>query len=83
MNSLSCAYVAAPLDPVDETSRVPFGIDQLTCHLVVRLVLPQGSVEPSSDLLASTGDETCARIVVAQQVVPEGQPVIGIGDVVG
>ncbi len=83
VNSLSCAYVATPLDPIDEPRRILSRVDQLSGHLVVGLVLPQSLVEPGRDLLAPARDESGAGVVITQKIVPESQPMIGIGDVIG
>ena len=41
------------------------------------------AVQPAADLLAAAVDVAGARVVVPQQVVPEREPVLGIGAVVG
>ncbi len=83
VNGLPCAYVSPPFDPVDETGRILARVDQLPGHVVVGLVLPQGRIEPGRDLFASAGDESGARVVVTQKIVPESQPMIGVRDVIG
>ena len=39
-------------------------------------------MEPGGDLLAATGDEAGAGVVVAEEIVPERHPVLGTGQIV-
>src|SRR3954471_13007692 len=45
--------------------------------------LNQRAIEPTSDLLAAAGDEASAGVIIPQQIVPEGEPMFGVGDVIG
>ena len=81
---LARADVAAPLDPLDE----PFALgrgrgDQLAHHHVEGTVLLQRVVKPAAHLGAAAGDEAGAGVVVAEEVVPESEPVIGVVEVAG
>ena len=40
-------------------------------------------MQPGGDLPAATRDEARARVVVSEKVVPEREPVVGVGDIVG
>ena len=79
VSCLACIDVSAPLDPIDETCGIALSIDQFAGHYVVSFVRPQRVIQPGGDLLATTGDETGPGIVVAQQIIPESQPMIGVG----
>src|SRR5439155_1261310 len=57
-------------------------IDQLTNELIEGHVFGQRRVEPAGDLLAPAIDVTRAAIIVAQGVVPERQPMLGVTAVV-
>ena len=60
------------------------GVGSTARHeLVVRHVAEQRGVQPCADLLAPAVDVAGALVVVAQQVVPEAQPVLGVAGVVG
>ena len=69
---------AAPLDALDEALRVRGRADQLADELIVRLVVEQRLVQPGGDLLAAAVDVAGAAVVVAQQIVPEREPVLGV-----
>ena len=73
---------APPFDPVDEP-RAFFvrGSDQLADHRIVGLVLLKRAIEPAADLRAPASDETCTIIVITQEIVPKGQPMLGVIDV--
>ncbi len=43
------------------------------------LFVDRGAIEPAGDLLAAAIDVAGAGVIVAEQVIPEGQPVVGIG----
>ena len=58
------------------------GIDERGDEAVVRHVVRQRRVQPGADLLASAVDIAGAAIVVAQQVVPEAEPVFGVTAIV-
>ncbi len=73
---------APPLDALDEPLRLGRRADQLADEPVVGLVVEQRPIEPAGDLLAAAVDVAGAGVVVAEQVVPEGQPVIGVGPAV-
>src|SRR5690606_21443132 len=75
--------LAPPTDAADEALRFGRGVNQLAGELVVGLVLDQHAVQPGCDLLPAAGNEPGAAVIVPQQVVPECEPVLGIGDVVG
>ena len=84
LRELDLAHLAGvdpppPLDPLDEPLRFRRRADQLADEPVVGLVLEQRLIEPAGDLLAAAVDVAGARVVVAEQVVPEGQPVVGVG----
>ena len=71
-----------PLDPLDEPLRFRRRADQLADEPVVGLVVDQRPIEPAGDRLAAAVDVAGPDVVVAQQVVPEAQPVIGVGTAV-
>jgi hypothetical protein len=73
----------APEDAAGEALGLGVGVDQLRDKLVVRQIAGEGGVEPAGDLLAPAVDVAGAAIVVAEKVVPEAQPVLGVGLVVG
>ena len=70
--------ISAPFDAVRETLVLRRRRDQLAHELVVGHVVVNRLIEPAADLLATASDEARAAIVVAQQIIPEGQPVYGI-----
>src|SRR5262249_7523689 len=74
--------LAAPLDALRETFRVRVRVDELAGELVERLVLQQRLVEPGGDLLAAAVDVAGALVLVAKQIVPEGEPVVGVSALV-
>jgi hypothetical protein len=76
------AHVAAPADAGGEALALRRVGNQLARKLVVGLVLNERAVEPLGDLRAPAGDEAGAGVVVAEQVVPERQPVLGVSRVV-
>src|SRR3989442_875631 len=53
--------------------------NQLPSEAVVGLVLQQRAVEPGGDLLPAAVDVAGPGVVVAEQVVPEDEPVLGVG----
>ncbi|MFO0968575.1 MAG: hypothetical protein U0793_23710 [Gemmataceae bacterium] len=77
LDHLAGVDVAAPLDAPDEAFGVGRRVDQLADELVVRLVVEEGLVEPAADLLAAAVDVARAGVIVAEHVVPEGEPVLG------
>ena len=77
------ADIAAPLDAGGEALALGRVGDELAGELVVRPVLDERAIKPLGDLLAPAGDETGAGVVVAEKVVPEREPVLGVGRVVG
>ena len=80
--TLSDANGPAPFDSINKTGAFRIGrSDQFTHHGVEGFVLPQGFIEPAADLLTTTCNKTRAIIVVAQQVIPECKPVLGVIDV--
>ena len=73
---------AAPHDPVDEAARGVGRGHELADEPVVGDVVDEGAVEPGGDLLATSGDEAGAGVVVAEEIVPERHPMLGAGQVV-
>src|SRR5262249_19673268 len=78
LDDLAGVDVAAPLDALDEALGLGRRADQLADEPVIGLVLAQRAVKPGRDRLAAAVDVAGAGVVVAQQVVPERQPVLGI-----
>src|SRR5262245_49433132 len=78
LDDLTGVNLTAPLDPLRESFRIRVRIDQLAGELVERLVIQQRLVEPGGNLLASAVDVAGALVLVAQEVVPEGEPVIAV-----
>src|SRR5262249_7066924 len=70
---------AAPLDSLDKPLGFSGRVNQLAHKLVVGLVVPQGEVEPGSYLFSAAVDVAGPLIIVAKEIVPKGQPVVGIG----
>ena len=69
---------ATPFDAERETLGTGSRHDQLADELVVGLVCQQRLVQPAGDLSPSAVDEAGPLIGVPQQIIPEGQPVIGV-----
>ena len=76
---LAGIYASPPFDPIDKTSRIRFGINQLPRHLIIGHISLQCLVEPCGDLFSSASDESRTSVIIAKQIIPEGQPVIRIG----
>ena len=74
--------LTAPHDPVDEAARGVGGGHELADEPVVGNVVDEGPVEPGGDLLAATGDEAGAGVVVAEKIVPKRHPVLGASEIV-
>ncbi len=74
---------AAPHNPLGEAFGAWHRVDQRGDELVVRQVVGQRGIQPRGDLAAPAVDVAGAAIVVAQQVVPETQPVLGVAALVG
>src|SRR5262249_19163564 len=66
LRHLAGVDVAAPLDSLDESSGFARRADQLTDELVVGLIVFNGAVEPSRDLLPAAVDVASAGVVVAE-----------------
>ncbi len=82
LDRLSGADIAAPLDAVDKAAAlVGEGGDEFAGELVEGHVGDEGVVEPLADLRASACDEAGAAVVVAEEIVPEGEPVLGVVDI--
>lgn len=70
---------AAPDDAFDEAARGAIaGVHELPDKLVVRPVVTQGGVEPLGDGFAAAIDVAGALEIISEQVVPEGEPVLGV-----
>ena len=76
------AHVAAPFDARREALALRRVGDQLARELVVGLVLDERAIEPLGDLLSPAGDKAGAGIIVAEQVVPKREPMLGVGGVI-
>lgn len=70
--------IAAPFDALDETLGSAGGVHEFADELIVGFVFGECLVEPAGDLLAASVDEAGAGVVVAQEVVPESHPVVGV-----
>ena len=73
----------APDDALGEALGIGRRVDQLGHELVVRHVGEQCRVEPTGDLLAPAVDIAGALVIIAQQIIPEGQPMLGVVAIVG
>lgn len=83
LHGLTGTDFAAPADSVNVSLAGCCGwCNQLAGKLVERFVLQESIIEPATDLLATSGNESGPAVVVAEQVIEEGQPVICIGDAV-
>ena len=81
LRELPGAHGAAPDDALGEALAVRRGRDELAHEGVVGPVVDEGGVKPAGDLLAAAVDVAGAGVVIAQQVVPEGHPMVGVVDV--
>ena len=84
--SLAGVHGAAPVDAQEEAIGVVLGarVEQLPHHVVVMDVRFQRVEEPFGNALAACGfGEIVDAFVVAEQVVPERDPVFGVLLVVG
>ena len=79
LDNLTRVDGAAPLDAVDEAIAITSRADEFAHHAVVGFVVDERLVQPGADLLAATIDEAGASVIVTEQVVPESEPVLGIG----
>ena len=73
-----CVDRAAPDNALGKALAPVDRIDQLPDELIVRLVVEQGLIEPGADLLATAIDVPGSLIVIAKEIVPEAQPVLGV-----
>ena len=73
-----CVDRAAPDNALGKAFAPVDRIDQLPDELVVRLVVEQGLIEPGADLLATAINVPGSLIVIAKEIVPEAQPVLGV-----
>ena len=69
---------APPLDSLHESFGAVHRADQLVDEAVVGPIFVQGTKQPAGDLPTAVVDKSGPAIFVAQQVVPEGEPVDGI-----
>ena len=69
--------------PLREALGIGRRVDQFRHELVVRHVGEQGRVEPMGDLLASPVNVARAFVIIAQQVIPEAEPMLGVVAIVG
>ncbi len=83
LGHLARAHRAAPDDALGEAFAVGGRRHELAREPVVRLVGEQREVEPVGDLLAAAVDVAGTGVIVAQEVVPEDHPVVGVVDVAG
>ena len=81
LHRLAAVHLAAPANAHGKTVRLAVGGDQFGDHAVVRFVFGQGLVKPGGDLFPTAGDEPGAAVIVSKQVIPEGQPMLGVGGV--
>ena len=81
LDHLAGVHLAAPLDPFDETLGLGRRRDLLADELVVRLVVEKRLVQPAGDLLPPAVDVPGCLVLVAEQVIPEREPVIGVARV--
>src|SRR5262249_50298127 len=82
LDDLARVDLAAPPDALRETFRLRVRVDEFARELVERFVFQQRFVKPCGDLLAPAVDVACALVFVAEQVVPEGEPVVGVSALV-
>ena len=78
---LSGAHGTTPDDAFRETFAVRGGRDELAGKDVVGFIGQQRDVEPVGDLLTAAVDVTSPGVIVAQEVVPEDHPMVGVVDV--
>ena len=78
-HQLSGAHLAAPFDAFAEALAAFRGGNEFPDKLIIRFILQQGLIQPRTDLLPPAIDITGAGIIVAEEVVPERQPMLGIG----
>src|SRR5262249_22033663 len=83
LNFAALAFVhgAAPFDAVGKPlAAAPCGgTHQLMDKSIVGFVFVESRIQPAGDLLAAPVNETGPVVSVAEQVIPEGEPVSGIG----
>ena len=79
---LSSTDCTPPTNPLTKTGRLGIRRNQLTCHLIIRLILDQRLIEPLADLLAATGNKPSPSIIVPQQIVPKRQPMFRISGLI-
>src|SRR5262245_4526340 len=82
-HGLARADIATPLDAFGKTLAFGRGSDQPSGKFVVWLVVHQRPIQPIADLFASAVDVSGAGIVIPQQIIPESQPMLGVGNVIG
>ena len=75
---LAGVHHAPPNDALGEPLRVLRRIDQLVHELFIGLVVEKRTVQPAGDLLSPAIDVAGAGVVVAQDVVPKSQPMLGV-----
>ncbi len=80
---LAGADGSAPSDALGIALGVGTGVDEVSDHLVVRDVFEEAAVEPRGNLFSTTGDEPCSAVVIAEEVIPKGHPVVGVVGVSG
>ena len=83
LGDLARAHRAAPDDALGEAFAIGGRRHEFAREAVIRLVREQGQIEPAGDLLATTVDVAGAGVIIAEQVVPEHHPVVGVIDVAG
>ena len=78
-NHLAGIHLAAPLDSLGEPLGLGGWEDQIAGEPIVRLVVEERLVQPGGDLLAAAVDVPGPLVLVVEQVVPKGKPVVGVG----
>ena len=78
LRCLTCINNAPPDDALGEPLGLGCRVDQLSHELVVGHVGEQSRVEPMGDLLAPPIDVAGAFVIIAQQVIPEAEPMLGV-----
>jgi len=71
-------HISPPDDAAAEALARGRGAHELGDETVVRLVIDERLIEPVRNLLAAAIDEARAFVVVAEQVVPKREPVLGV-----
>src|SRR6056297_1029909 len=76
---LTGTHFATPLDPIDEsTAGVRRRGNEFGSELIKGFIVQQRLIKPLADLFSTAGNESRSRVIISQQIIPKGQPVIGV-----